>query len=273
MFLIHPVTVNRRGDFFMPWLVPHQPSSFCVAVIKHGENLFAAKSVILKTMQLQIHLKGDTLLSARARIIRGSLFFISLLFIFFAQAQNADINLLKKINGSETAFKNDFFRFQSASLYPVTAVVPLGQFVTGIVKKDPAMKKQALWTTGTFATTFVLTRIVKWTVKRQRPFATYSFIEKRDNVPDNKSFFSGHASTSFCTATWLALNYKKWYVVAPAYLWAGGVSYARMYLGVHYPSDVLTGALVGSGVAWLGYKMKQRHDRKHKKTTTGTPRF
>jgi membrane-associated phospholipid phosphatase len=177
-------------------------------------------------------------------------------------AQNADINLLKKINGNGTAFKDNYFEIQSGSLYPVTAAVPLGQFTTGLIKKDKRLKKEALWSVGTFVANIAVTRIIKYSFNRKRPFETWSFIVKRNNVPNGKSFPSGHASSSFCTATWLALSYKKWYVAVPAYLWAGGVSYARMYLGVHYPSDVLTGALIGSGIAWAGYEVKKKLERK-----------
>ncbi|ULT24063.1 phosphatase PAP2 family protein [Sphingobacterium sp. E70] len=48
--------------------------------------------------------------------------------------------------------------------------------------------------------------------------------------------------------------YSKWYVVAPSLLWAGSVGYSRMYLGVHYPTDVLAGAVLGLGrpLHWMG---------------------
>ncbi|HEU4788615.1 MAG TPA: phosphatase PAP2 family protein, partial [Flavobacterium sp.] len=52
------------------------------------------------------------------------------------------------------------------------------------------------------------------------------------------------------------------YVIAPSFLWAGAVGYSRMYLGVHYPTDVLAGAIVGSGSAFLCYKLNKWINKK-----------
>ena len=93
---------------------------------------------------------------------------------------------------------------------------------------------------------------------------------KRDNEDYWLSFPSGHTSAAFCISTSLALRYRKWYVIAPAYVYAVSVGWARMYQGVHYPSDVLTGALIGTASAWLTYKaqnwMAGRKERKKKLT-------
>ena len=99
----------------------------------------------------------------------------------------------------------------------------------------------------------IVTHGVKRIVQRERPFKQYPDIVSRDEG-GGYSFPSGHTSAAFNTATALSLLYPKWYVIAPSFLWAGSVGYARMYQGVHYPSDVLVGAIVGAGTAWIGYK-------------------
>jgi membrane-associated phospholipid phosphatase len=71
------------------------------------------------------------------------------------------------------------------------------------------------------------------------------------------SFPSGHTSNAFVTATSLSLNFKKWYVILPTYAWATAVGYSRMHMGVHYPSDVFAGAIVGAGSALITYKANQ----------------
>ncbi|MCX6315572.1 MAG: phosphatase PAP2 family protein [Sphingobacteriales bacterium] len=178
------------------------------------------------------------------------------------QAQNADINLLKSINNNESSFKNSFFKADAQSVTIINIAAPAALFIAGELKHNKQLKKDALYMTGAFVLSSVITQATKRIVKRERPFDKYSFIVKRSSG-GGYSFPSGHTSAAFTTATSLSLLFPKWYVVVPAFLWAGSVGYARMYQGVHYPSDVLTGALVGAGSAWLGWKVQKWMDHKH----------
>jgi membrane-associated phospholipid phosphatase len=117
---------------------------------------------------------------------------------------------------------------------------------------------------GAFFLSTAVTLTTKDIVKRDRPFVTYPFIIKRD-AGGGYSFPSGHTSAAFTTATSLSLYFPKWYVILPSYLWAASVGYGRLYLGVHYPTDVLAGAVVGAGSAWLSWKVQKWMDKKHKK--------
>lgn len=58
-------------------------------------------------------------------------------------------------------------------------------------------------------------------------------------------FVSGHAANSFALATFVALLFRKRWVTISLVTWAAVVSYSRIYLGVHYPGDVIGGALLG----------------------------
>jgi len=80
-------------------------------------------------------------------------------------------------------------------------------------------------------------------------------------------FASGHAANTFGTATfvWLVLKDRtRW--IALAFLWAAVMTYTRLYLGVHFPGDILVGALVGVLSALTGYKLfrwlKERRNKK-----------
>lgn len=69
-------------------------------------------------------------------------------------------------------------------------------------------------------------------------------------------YFSGHAATSMAVAVFLGLLLRKKYKFLPFLLlfWAVLVAYSRIYLGVHYPLDIVTGMFFGAIIGWLFYK-------------------
>jgi undecaprenyl-diphosphatase len=71
-------------------------------------------------------------------------------------------------------------------------------------------------------------------------------------------FVSGHAANSFALATFVSLLFRKRWVTVGMLIWAVLVSYSRIYLGVHYPGDVLGGALLGCLVSWGVYSVMAR---------------
>jgi undecaprenyl-diphosphatase len=71
-------------------------------------------------------------------------------------------------------------------------------------------------------------------------------------------FASSHAANTFATALffWLVFRHRyKWMWVL--FVWAVVMTYTRIYLGVHYPGDILVGMLIGLGAGWIGYKTQQ----------------
>ena len=90
---------------------------------------------------------------------------------------------------------------------------------------------------------------LKLAVGRRRPSAVYGQPEPLIHAPQGPSFPSGHAATSFACATTLALLAPR---LAPAlFVLAAAIAWSRVYVGVHYPLDVLAGAALGVAVALL----------------------
>jgi membrane-associated phospholipid phosphatase len=90
--------------------------------------------------------------------------------------------------------------------------------------------------------------LVKLVTDRARPPLGESSVQPLIPIPDSTSFPSGHAATAFATATAVAILYPRLRV--PVLLIAALVALSRVYLGVHYWSDVLVGSAVGVAIGW-----------------------
>lgn len=75
-------------------------------------------------------------------------------------------------------------------------------------------------------------------------------------------FISGHSAFSFGVATFTALLFRYRFYTLVVYLWAALMVYSRLYLGVHFISDVIPGMLVGVLVGWGVYALYLRYLRK-----------
>ena len=96
---------------------------------------------------------------------------------------------------------------------------------------------------------FVVSSFIKNVVCRPRPSHDPAVMDLLSYVNGYRGgaygFPSNHASNGFAAATFLALLLRNQWVTLSAFLWAIGSCYSRMYLGVHYPSDILCGAMLG----------------------------
>lgn len=174
----------------------------------------------------------------------------------FASAQNADITLLRRINVQRNMKLDNTMKAITATPTWMALGIPATELALGFARHDKQLTQNALAASGTILLNGAVTFGLKAAVNRPRPFVTYPDIQKLSKAGSH-SFPSGHTSLAFSTATSLVLAYPRWYVAVPAYAWAGAVGYSRMHLGVHYPSDVLVGALVGTGCALLTHKGAQ----------------
>lgn len=182
------------------------------------------------------------------------------------QKTYAGLDYLHKLQDNRTDSKTSFNKFLSGTATPISLGTPLTLWIAGMATKNKTLKKDALFTLESFAYSQALTFGIKAIVNKPRPHEADPTLIALKNAK-NGSFPSGHTAEAFANATSLTLITKKWYVAVPAYTWAYFVGHSRMYLGVHYPSDVVGGAVVGAGSSFLSYELNKwmHHDKKKHK--------
>ena len=98
--------------------------------------------------------------------------------------------------------------------------------------------------------------ILKPLVARLRPFTVNTAVELLLPPPTDFSFPSGHTYASFASASAIFRNNRK--IGIPALILASLIAFSRLYLYVHYPTDVLFGILFGILAGWIGNLISNR---------------
>lgn len=92
--------------------------------------------------------------------------------------------------------------------------------------------------------------VLKNMIKRDRPAIKLAYYEAWITPSDQFSFPSGHTAAAFLFSCLIANFYPGF--AFPVYVWASLVGISRVLLGVHYPSDIAAGALLGTSCALIG---------------------
>ncbi|NNC81997.1 MAG: phosphatase PAP2 family protein [Flavobacteriales bacterium] len=167
----------------------------------------------------------------------------------FESLESIDRDLFLYINGWNHEFMDPLMYLVSNKLF----WIPLYVFLLYMVYHKYGWKGLGYFAMGIALVILVCDQmsstVIKPLVARYRPCNNLEIMDLVHKVNDRCgsgfSFVSGHATNFFGISvfTYRALNDKRFLI--PLFIWAAVVAYSRVYLGVHYPSDVTAGALLG----------------------------
>ncbi len=172
------------------------------------------------------------------------------------EAQTKEAKWLHNINSWGGEKFTNYNKFVSNSEAYILVGVPLGMGIYDLITKDRDHFNKTLTLTASLVGVYAIQTSVKHLIKRDRPFVKYPGYIVNKVEEDGYSFPSNHTGGAFTLATSLSLEYPKWYIIAPSYIWASAVGFSRLQLGVHYPSDVIAGAVIGSATSWACFALK-----------------
>lgn len=133
----------------------------------------------------------------------------------------------------------------------------------------PVLVTTAL-TAGAVWAADLLTLTIKASVERTRPYAVVPEADPLLRADVGQSFPSGHAATSFAGAVMLAYLVRRY--VPALFALAALTAYSRVYVGVHYPLDVVVGAALGTLVALTVIAALRLRLRLRRRTSEAPPR-
>ncbi|MDR2928335.1 MAG: phosphatase PAP2 family protein [Cytophagaceae bacterium] len=174
---------------------------------------------------------------------------------------NFDKDLFLYLNGVHSPFWDNFFW-----IFTGTAVwIPF--YITVVTALFVRHKKQGIWTLLAIIAVIVLcdqvsSSIFKDAFERLRPSHEPALEDVVRLLNGKKGglygFISSHAANSFGLATFTALLFRKWYYSITVFAWAAINSYSRIYMGLHYPGDILGGLVAGILLGMLVYSLYKR---------------
>jgi undecaprenyl-diphosphatase len=181
------------------------------------------------------------------------------------EIKNIDYKIFSKIN---CEWHNTFFDTFLPFLRQSYLWIPFYLFLAIFVPLN--FKKNGLYWSLFFIATaaisdYTSSTIVKGTILRLRPCQDPAIIEHIrllvNTCPGNSSFTSSHAVNHFAVAMFIFTTFKntisKWWALL--FLWALVISYTQVYVGVHFPGDIIGGAILGVIIGFLPAKVFNKY--------------
>lgn len=122
-----------------------------------------------------------------------------------------------------------------------------------VVKRQITDTQRNLWSVLIpILVTAIITVFLKMVIHRAAPVPFVQPWPELRVFPKTFAFPSGHSSRAFALVTALGIKFDRWKI--PLIIGAILVGFSRIYIGVHYPGDVLAGAILGAGISWIFLK-------------------
>ncbi|MEX1140237.1 MAG: phosphatase PAP2 family protein [Bacteroidota bacterium] len=197
-----------------------------------------------------------------AQFLRAFLATFFLALPLLGQPSDIDTRLFRVINNGQNPDRVGFFEYLDHSSLPSFGAIPLGFIVVGAAAENRSAVNAGIMSAAGQAMAFGVTFAIKEVVARRRPFEALQDVKvKHEWSALGNSFPSGHSSQAFAIATVISLTYRDAAVTIPFFLWAGAIGYGRVYLGVHYPGDVLGGMVIGIAGGFAAWGLRKHFAR------------
>lgn len=157
---------------------------------------------------------------------------------FLKTLQQADLQVLYFFSHHRAGFLNAFFITITDLATTLTYAVPVVLLIIAYASKRRLLRQKSWLILVTLILTSTIADTIKSVVRRPRPFAAHAFIHPLVAV-HTFSFPSGHTAEVALLAISVTFLFTRTWALLLVWLWALVIAYSRMYLGVHYPSDVL----------------------------------
>jgi undecaprenyl-diphosphatase len=161
-----------------------------------------------------------------------------------------DIDLLTWLNHNLIPFSLPVLRTISFTTTAISISLVLIVLIISVHERSEPLRRKFYILISVLIFAAIVSQGLKQLIYRERPFITHPSIEKFSDG-GGSSFPSGHTLEAFAMATALSLLFSKKKIVIPVFAWAILVAYSRIALGVHYPSDVIAGILLGIFIGWI----------------------
>lgn len=160
-----------------------------------------------------------------------------------------ELEFLRTIQQFQSPFLDTFFEMMTI-LGEEIILVPLLAIIYWAINKKFGEKLGYI-----LLTSLMLNSILKEFFNFKRPIGEEGIRTLRPETATGKSFPSGHAQGSTTVASTLSMTLKRKWVTILSSVLVAFIGFSRMYLGVHYPKDVVVGILLGIFMAYVGLKL------------------